>query len=227
MCVLGFVQGTVNKVEKNPYLTELTSKENIGFVLICAIKKKEWGRKRRVSRGFGSESRMEMRIRKMRGDLGSRLLVVVGGNTAFPFHCRLSGLLWGGSGCNRWHYSVEKVFFKFQFTVQLLKPRFFCLMYMYHRCIIQFHSHRIPIICVSVSYLQAFISRMLTKINHCRWYFLSLLRRHLGSESLSYLPVIASHITDKTGIHVQVFWLSLLRHGAKINTLPLLFFTSW
>lgn len=48
-------------------------------------------------------------------------------------------------------------------------------------------------------------------------------QRHLGSESLSDLPVVASHITDKTEVHVHVFLTLLLHHGAKMSVLPLVF----
>lgn len=71
---------------------------------------------------------MEMSIRKMRDDLRPQAPCVIDVHTAFPFYCRLSGL------CGlAWYIitninSVEKVYFRFQFTVQLLEASSFCLM---------------------------------------------------------------------------------------------------
>lgn len=48
-------------------------------------------------------------------------------------------------------------------------------------------------------------------------------QRHLGSESLSDWPVVASPITNKTEIHVHCFLTLLLHHGAKMSVLPLVF----
>lgn len=79
-------------------------------------------------RGCHSESLVETNSRKMRDDPGSRLLVVTDINTAFSFYRRLSGLRGMAQDVITNINSVEKMCFRYQFTVQPLEASSFCLM---------------------------------------------------------------------------------------------------